>query len=71
VIACRFGLDGEAPQTLLEVARRLGLSKERVRQIEVSALASLRVAIEEHTPRGRQPHRRVRDETRGFVATLA
>jgi len=57
VIACRFGLGGQPPQTLMEVARRLGLSKERVRQIEVSALASLRIAIEERVPRSRRPQR--------------
>jgi len=57
VIASRFGLDGRPPQTLVEVAQRFGLSKERVRQIEVSALASLRIAIEERDPRSRRPQR--------------
>jgi RNA polymerase primary sigma factor len=45
VIAWRFGLLGDAPKTLQEIARSLGLSKERVRQIEVSALAGLRRAL--------------------------
>lgn len=45
VIARRFGLGGESPQTLSEIANHLGLSKERVRQIEVSALEILRAAI--------------------------
>ncbi len=42
VLAWRFGLGGQPEQTLNEIAQRLGLSRERVRQIEVSALARLR-----------------------------
>ena len=44
VIAWRFGLTGDAPRTLVEIAHRLRLSRERVRQIEAAALARLRVA---------------------------
>jgi RNA polymerase sigma factor (sigma-70 family) len=42
VLAWRYGLGGQPEQTLSEIARRLGLSRERVRQIEVSALERLR-----------------------------
>jgi RNA polymerase sigma factor (sigma-70 family) len=45
VIAWRFGLGGQPQQTLNEIAYRLGLSRERVRQIEASALARLHRAI--------------------------
>jgi RNA polymerase sigma factor (sigma-70 family) len=41
----RFGFDG-AEQTLRELAERLGVSAERVRQIEERALSRLREAIE-------------------------
>lgn len=41
VIACRFGLGDNEPQTLLEVGEGLGLSSERVRQLETEALARL------------------------------
>jgi RNA polymerase sigma factor (sigma-70 family) len=41
VVARRFGLDGEAPVTLGDVGRHLGISRERVRQIERAALARL------------------------------
>lgn len=42
VIECRFGLGGESPQTLQTIGQRLGLSRERVRQIEARALERLR-----------------------------
>ena len=42
VIRMRFGLDGETPKTLREAARLLGLSRERVRQIELRALLKIR-----------------------------
>ncbi len=43
VIACRFGLDGGSqPETLEQVGVRLGVTKERVRQIEVRTLEKLR-----------------------------
>jgi RNA polymerase primary sigma factor len=45
VIELRFGLKGEHPRTLEEVARRFGVTRERIRQIEAKALAKLQ-AIE-------------------------
>jgi RNA polymerase primary sigma factor len=44
VLALRFGLDGEHPQTLEEVGSGLGITRERVRQLESRALRELRIA---------------------------
>ena len=41
VVELRFGLGGEGPMTLREVGRRLGLSREGVREIEKRAIARL------------------------------
>jgi RNA polymerase primary sigma factor len=47
VVRLRFGLDGDQPQTLEEVGKQFGVTRERIRQIESKTLAKLR-----------HPHRR-------------
>jgi RNA polymerase primary sigma factor len=42
VLRLRFGLGGEEPRTLKEIGERLGLTRERVRQIECEGLRNLR-----------------------------
>jgi RNA polymerase primary sigma factor len=41
VIALRFGLHGSEPKTLAEIGDRLGVSRERARQLETNALKQL------------------------------
>jgi RNA polymerase primary sigma factor len=42
VLEWRFGLTGEPPVNLSQIGERIGLSRERVRQIQVAALERLR-----------------------------
>jgi len=41
VVTLRYGIDGKEPRTLEEIGRRLGLTRERVRQIELDSLRRL------------------------------
>ena len=44
ILTLRFGLGGESPRTLIEVSKVLGVSKERVRQIQNRALKKLQAS---------------------------
>ncbi len=52
VIKMRFGLDGEEPRTLQEIGDALGLSRERIRQIESKAKEKLRRSQRAQSLRG-------------------
>src|SRR5665213_332060 len=45
ILKLRYGLEGEDPMTLKEIGMRIGLTRERVRQIEHEALAKLKEAM--------------------------
>ena len=43
ILELRYGLAGDKPQTLEEVGQKMGVTRERIRQIEDQALSRLRV----------------------------
>jgi RNA polymerase primary sigma factor len=51
VLNLRFGITNGKPHTLAEVAKTLGVSRERVRQIEQEAIKKLRKYAEEEQKR--------------------
>jgi len=52
VLVERFGLQGHKPRTLEEVGEDFHITRERIRQIQNTALAKLRHMLEELPPRG-------------------
>jgi RNA polymerase sigma factor (sigma-70 family) len=44
-LTLRYGLDGRPPMMLKDVGREMGLTRERVRQLELSAFARMREAL--------------------------
>jgi len=48
IIAERFGLNGTTAKPLEQVAQIIGVTRERVRQVELIALAKLRRALKKH-----------------------
>jgi RNA polymerase, sigma 70 subunit, RpoD len=42
ILIMRYGLDGRPPRTLDDIAMELGISRERVRQIEARAMAKIK-----------------------------
>jgi DNA-directed RNA polymerase sigma subunit (sigma70/sigma32) len=55
-----YGIDGQEPYSLEEIGKRLGLTRERARQLKQRALMTLR-----HTAPGVQPHAGVHWATPG------
>ena len=50
ILRLRFGLDGTEPLTLKQIGREVGLTRERVRQIEIEALDKLNQRLASDKP---------------------
>ena len=50
VLKLRFGLEGQEPLTLKQIGEEVGLTRERVRQIEVEALRKLQARLDDDRP---------------------
>ena len=50
VLRLRFGLEGREPLTLKQIGHVIGLTRERVRQIEVEALRKLQAQLQDDRP---------------------
>ena len=50
ILRLRYGLDGEEPLTLKQIGEVIGLTRERVRQIEIEALKKLNQRLESDRP---------------------
>jgi RNA polymerase nonessential primary-like sigma factor len=48
IIEPRFGLNGSTAKTLQQVSELIGLTRERVRQLEIEAIAKLRRTFNSH-----------------------
>ena len=67
IITLRFGLDGAEPMTLKEVGRRLGVTREWVRKIEVRAVRKL----DDSAPADPAPRKRRRADKVAKIAGAA
>jgi RNA polymerase primary sigma factor len=72
IVSLRYGLEGSVPMTLKEIGRRLGVTREWVRKIELRAIGKLDDQAPEAPRRSarRMPRRAMTPETRPPAAAI-
>ncbi len=60
ILRMRYGLDDQEPLTLKEIGQRVGLTRERVRQIEIESLRKLEQRLSSGKPMENLPTKRKR-----------
>ncbi len=50
ILRLRYGLDGQEPLTLKQIGKEVGLTRERVRQIEIESLRKLNTRLNSNRP---------------------
>ncbi len=63
VLKLRFGLEGQEPLTLKQIGQEVGLTRERVRQIEVDALRKLHTRLADERPSRYFRHNQTQGQT--------
>lgn len=54
ILRMRYGLDGQEPLTLKEIGKQIGLTRERIRQIEIESLKKLNERLNSNQPFAKQ-----------------
>jgi RNA polymerase primary sigma factor len=57
ILRLRYGLDGQEPLTLKQIGEQIGLTRERVRQLEIQALLKLHQRMDRTAGRVPQPRK--------------